>query len=115
VGIHLTPEHALEFKAAHVSFECHGIALDLPGSSCIVLAFGKLQKLAGIAQPGGGAIDLLQLAGQTRAFAAQLLGAVGRVPDAGLLEFAAYFFETFFFAIVLKETPSRRPRAPLGL
>jgi hypothetical protein len=33
------------------------------------------------------------------------LGTLGVVPDIGAFEFAVYFFETFDFAVVVKDTP----------
>jgi hypothetical protein len=44
--------------------------------------------------------DLLQ----TRAFLAQLLGAVRRVPDGRIFQLAAYFRESFGLGVVVKET-----------
>jgi len=35
------------------------------------------------------------------------LGLLGFLPDGGIFEFAADFFEPLFFQIVLKETPLR--------
>jgi hypothetical protein len=43
------------------------------------------------------------------------LGSLGLLPNAGVFEFEAYFFEAFFFLVVLKGTPSRSSYAPLGL
>jgi hypothetical protein len=37
------------------------------------------------------------------------------VPDAGLLELAGYFLETFVFVIVIKDTSSRSRCAPRDL
>jgi hypothetical protein len=115
VRVHLAAEHALEFEPAHVALERGRIALDLAGGRRIVLDFGELQQLAGVAQAGGRAIDFLELTGQACTLTPQLLGAIGRAPDAGILELTAYFFETFFLAVVLKETPSRRRHAPRDL
>jgi hypothetical protein len=42
---------------------------------------------------------------QPRAFAPQFLRARRVVPDAGELQFAAYFLETFAPGFVVKETP----------
>jgi hypothetical protein len=41
-----------------------------------------------------------------RPFLAQGLGALGIVPDGGLLEFALYFDQTFTTLIIVKDTPS---------
>jgi len=58
---------------------------------------------------------LLEFRAEAHALAPELLGAFRRTPDRRVLEFAAYFFETFFLAIVLKETPSRRRHVPRDL
>jgi hypothetical protein len=42
---------------------------------------------------------------QAGAFAAQLLRARRIVPDVRVLQFAAYFFQTFAFSSVVKDTP----------
>jgi hypothetical protein len=42
---------------------------------------------------------------QTGAFAAQILGARGIVPNRGVFQLAGYFFQTFALARVVKETP----------
>jgi hypothetical protein len=77
--------------------------------------FGQFQQLRRVADRGVGVVELSELRAQARALASQLLGALGRTPDGRVLEFEAYFFETFFLAIVLKETPSRRRHVPRDL
>ena len=42
---------------------------------------------------------------QTRALAAQILGALRIVPDIGAFEFAVYFFQTLVLDRVVKDTP----------
>jgi hypothetical protein len=44
--------------------------------------------------------DLLQ----ARAFLAELLGTIRRVPDGRIFQLAAYFRETFGLGVVVKET-----------
>jgi len=68
-----------------------------------------------ITDGGIGLVELLQIRGQARAFAAQLLRAIRSAPDRRVLELAIYFLETLLLAIVLKETPSRRRHAPRDL
>jgi hypothetical protein len=115
VRIHLPAEHAGEFELAHLGFEPAGILLD--GTRCrfIAVELGELQQLRRVAQPATGAIELLELCGETCALAAELLGALGRAPEARILELEIDLFETFLLAVVLKETPSRRAHAPRDL
>ena len=44
----------------------------------------------------------------------QRLGPLGVVPDVGAFQFAVYFFETFDFAVKVKDTPSANRRAHAG-
>jgi len=44
-------------------------------------------------------------------FAAQFLGALGVVPDVGLLELAGDFVKAFLLALEVKDTPSGTRRA----
>jgi len=41
------------------------------------------------------------------AFLAELLRALGIVPDPGLLQLALYFLQTFVFVVVIKDTSSK--------
>jgi hypothetical protein len=115
VGVHFTAKHALEFQPAHAGLERAGFALDVTRGEFIVLALGQVEQLCRIADRGIGVIEFREFRGQPRALAPQLLGAIGCAPDGGILEFARYFFETFFLAVVLKETPSRRRHVPRDL
>ena len=80
-----------------------------------MLAFRQLEQLRSIADGGIGAIELLDLAGKARALTPELLGTLGRAPDGRVFQFAAYFLEAFFLAVVLKETPSRTRLVPRDL
>jgi hypothetical protein len=51
--------------------------------------------------------DLLELG----AFSAEILRALGIVPNAGLLELAGYFLEALVFVVVIKDTSSKNLRA----
>ena len=98
-------EHALQFELAHAAFQAVGVLLDVGGGGFVVLAFGKVEELGGVGDRFGGAVDFVQLGGELGAFAAQLPGFIGVLPDGGLFELAGYFFEAFLLAVVLKETP----------
>jgi hypothetical protein len=105
VRIHLAAEHALQLEVSHFVFEGSGVALDVTDGGFVVLALGQFQQLFGIRDALAGGIELGELGRQARAFAAQLLGLVGLVPDAGVFELAADFFQPLLLAVVLKETP----------
>jgi hypothetical protein len=98
-------EHALQFQLAHAGFEAVGVFLDFGGSGFVVLAFSEIEQLGGVGDALGGAVDFLELGGELGAFAAQLPCLVGVLPDGGLFQLAAYFFEPFLLGVVLKETP----------
>jgi hypothetical protein len=115
VRVHLAAEHALELEVAHVGLEALRVALDVARRGFIVLRLGEQQQLGSFGDPLGGAIDLPDVARQARALAPELLGAPGRAPDSRLFQFAAYFLEAFFLAVVLKETPSRTRPVPRDL
>jgi hypothetical protein len=115
VRIHLAAKHALEFQTAHAGFERARIAFDIARGGLVVLAFGQLEQLRRIADRVVGAVELVEFRAQARTLAPELLGALGCAPDRRVFEFAAYFFEAFFLAVVLKETPSRRRHVPRDL
>jgi hypothetical protein len=115
VRIHLCAEHAGELELAHLALEPSDIALDFPRGGFIVLELGQLEQLCRVAQSVTGAIELIELAGQAGALAAELLGALRLAPDRRILKLAIDLFETFPLAVVLKETPSRSATAPRDL
>jgi hypothetical protein len=98
-------EHALQFQLAHAGFETVGVFLDFSGGGFVVLALSELEQLGGVGDALGGAVDFLQLGGELGAFAAELPGLVGVLPDGGVFQLAGYFFEPFLLGVVLKETP----------
>jgi hypothetical protein len=71
--------------------------------------------LCRITDGGIGVVQLLQIGGEARTFAAKLLRPVRSAPDRRVLELEIYFLESLLLAIVLKETPSRRRHAPRDL
>jgi len=115
VRIHLPAEHAREFELANFGFEPPGIVLDLAGGRFVAVQLGELEQLRSVAQSAAGGVELPELRGQTRALAAELLGALRVGPDGRILELATDLFEAFLLAVVLKETPSRRSHAPRDL
>jgi hypothetical protein len=115
VRVHLAAEHAFEFELAYACLESAGVALNIARRGFIIFELGEFEQCARIADSGVGAVELLDLRTQARAFAAELLGAIVRAPNCRVLKLATDLFETFLLAIVLKETPSRRRRAPRDL
>jgi hypothetical protein len=115
VRVHLAAEHALEFQAPYPGFECIGFLLDVARRGFIVFTLGEFEQLGRVADRGVGAIELREFRRKPRALFPELLGTLGRTPDSRVFEFEAYFFETFFLAVVLKETPSRKRHVPRDL
>ena len=72
-----------------------------------VVAFGagQLQQVAratkSVIQTANSVDDLVELG----ALLAQLLRALGAVPDVGILQFPAYFFQALALGVVVKDTP----------
>jgi hypothetical protein len=115
VGIHLAAEHALELEPAYARLEFAGVALDVTRGRLVVLTFGQFQQLRSITDCRVGAIQIFDLGGEARALPAELLGPIGCAPDSRIFQFPGYFFEAFFLAVVLKETPSRIRHVPRDL
>jgi hypothetical protein len=105
MGVHLAVEHALQLEVAHAVLDGRGVFLDLRGNGGVVLGLGELEQLFGVGDGLGGAIQLIQLGGELGAFAAELPGLVGVVPDGRVFQLAGYLFEAFLLGVVLKETP----------
>jgi hypothetical protein len=99
----------------HLGFERGRFALDVARGGFVVLALGELEQLVRVGDGCGGVVEPGELGAQACALATQLLGLVGLVPDAGILELAADFFQPLFLAVVLKETPSASSCARLSL
>jgi hypothetical protein len=105
VRIHLAAEHALQLEVSHLAFEGSRIALDVARGRFVVLALGQLQQLLGVGDALARRVELGELDRQARPFATQLLRLVRLVPDTGVFQLAADFFQPLLLAVVLKETP----------
>ena len=103
--IHLAVEHALELELAHALFETVGVFLDCSGSRFVVLALGEIEELGRVGNRLRGAVELIELRGKLDAFAAELAGLLGILPDRRIFQLASYLFEAFLLDVVLKETP----------
>jgi hypothetical protein len=107
VRVHLAAEHALKLQLAHLAFDGRQILLDLARRGLIVFGLGELEQLGGIAYRLGGTVDLGKFGLELGTLAPELLGFFGLLPNSGIFEFAADFFEPLFLQIVFKETPLR--------
>ena len=58
--------------------------------------FGEFEQFGRAGHRAGRLVHVGKLGRQARAFLAQFLGALGLVPDGGVFELAAYFFEPLF-------------------
>jgi hypothetical protein len=103
--VHLAVEHPLQLEAAHTAFEAGGFALDVLRCGLVVLAFGQVEQLGSVGDRVGRPIQLRKLGGEFGAFAPELLGLVGLLPDGRVFQLAVYFLEALFLGVVLKETP----------
>jgi hypothetical protein len=115
VRVHLAAEHAFELETAYFAFEPLRVLADVLGGGFVALPLGQLQKLLGIADALGGAIDLRDVGAETGPLLTELLGPVRLRPDGRVFELSAYLFEALFLAIVFKETPVTRRCARPGL
>jgi len=71
------------------------------------VAFGlcQLQQLVGAGQAFIEAADAVDDLVELRALLAELLRALGLVPNVGVFELTTDFFETFLLRLVVKDTP----------
>jgi hypothetical protein len=115
VGVHLARKHALELELLDFQPEAVDVGFDLLGRPGIRLFGGQIQEFRRVAE---GALEAVQAAHdllELGAFLPQFLSAIGVVPDAGLLELALYFLQTFEFVVVIKDTSSKSRCAPRDL
>ena len=80
----------------------------------VVLVFGQLQQLAGLAQAFFQASDAVDVLFQAGAFAAQGLCVFGVVPDIRVLKLPVYFFQALALGFVVKDTPEAKAAVPGG-
>jgi hypothetical protein len=106
VRIHLARKHALEFELLDVLLDGRDVALHFARSGLVVLLDGKRQQFTGILEPVRDAIERCDDLIEARALAAELLGAIGRVPDRRIFQLAIYFREALALVVVLKGTSS---------
>jgi hypothetical protein len=114
VRIHLAAKHALQFELADLRFDTRQVAFDLARRAFVVLRLRKVEQFRRIPDGALRPVDLVELAAEPRAFLAEFLRLLRLLPDRRILELAAYFLEPFLLAVVLKETPLRKPRVHRG-
>jgi hypothetical protein len=95
--------------------ESGGVPFDFVGSPGISLFCREFQQLPRVAQTAADPVQTLDDTLQLRSLPTQFLGAVGIVPDAGLLEFPGYFLKAFVLVVVIKDTSSRNRCVPRDL
>jgi hypothetical protein len=112
VRIHLSGEHALEFQLLDTARKALDIVDDGIRRLFVVFHLGELQQLAGAGQAFGQRADAGDGFVQQRAFATERLGPLRVVPDVGAFQLAIDFFQTLYFRVVVKDTPSAHPADP---
>jgi hypothetical protein len=110
--IHLAGEHALEFQLLDPARIALYVVDDGLRRFLVVLHLGQFQQFAGAGQAVGQRADAGNGLVQQRAFAAERLRTLRVVPDVGTFEFAIDFFQTLYFCVVVKDTPSAHPADP---
>jgi len=114
VGVHLAGEHAGELQGRHALVERRRVPLQLGEAGGVLFRFDEVDQLARVGDTLGDSLQLDDGALEPGTLPAQFLGALGGVPDAGVLQFAVYLFEPLALAVVLKDTPSARRGADRG-
>jgi hypothetical protein len=105
VRIHLAGKHALEFQRLDLARDCVDIGGNRRDGTFVLLGLGQLQQFVRAAQAIVQAADAVDDLVELRAFLAELLGALGVVPDVRIFKLAANFLETFLLRLVVKDTP----------
>jgi hypothetical protein len=112
VRVHLAREHALELEFLDVALEARGVRGDVADRRGFGLGLGELEQLERAVDPVANAVEAAGQRLELGAFAAERLGALGCVPDPGVLELATDLGEPLALADVLKDTPLRRRGVP---
>jgi hypothetical protein len=108
VRVHLAREHAAELELGDALFEQGGIALELGEAVRVLFGLDEIQQLGRVRHSLAYRIQFGHHAFEARALSAEFLGALRRVPDLRVLQFAVYFLEPLALVVVLKGTPSAR-------
>jgi hypothetical protein len=108
VRVHLAREHALEFELLHLGIDVAEVGLDRARGALVVLAFREIEQLAGFGQPLAQLVERGDDGVELGALAAELLRALGLLPDGRVLELAQDLGQALALALVVKGTPSAR-------
>jgi len=114
VGVHRVAEHATEFELLDLALQLAEIGLDRLEGVVVVLGLGELEEILEVARLR---VDLLQRqyhVFELALFLAELLRALGVVPDGRVFQRAVNFFELRCFHIVVKDTSVVRDRGRRG-
>ena len=109
IGItHTSPADADRVDAALPGLDALEFAGDIIGGGFVILGNGHVEQLARIDNRRGNFRQRTDDVVELRTFLAECLGAVRIVPDAGVFEFLADFFEALTLAIEVKDTPGAK-------
>ena len=81
------------------------VARDRERGALVAFLDGEIEQIARLGQALGQAADAADDALEARAFLAEVLRALGIVPDVGMFEFAGDFFEPLGLGLEVKDTP----------
>jgi hypothetical protein len=105
VRVHSAGEHALEFQLFDVRSQTVDVIGDSGGSALVLLGFGQFEQLARAGKAVAERADAIDDPVERRALLAELLGALGVVPDVRVFQLASYFLEPLALGVVVKDTP----------
>jgi hypothetical protein len=81
------------------------VARDRERGALVAFLDGEVEQVARFGQALGQAADAADDTLEARAFLAEVLRALGIVPDVGMFEFAGDFFEPLGLGLEVKDTP----------
>ena len=105
VGIHGAGEHAPELQISHLGLEVDQIPGHGIHGRLVLLVHRHGQQIGDVSQSRLHTVDGLHHQFQARPLPAQGLGALGLVPDLGVLQFQPDLGQTLFLILVVKDTP----------
>jgi hypothetical protein len=111
VRVHPAGEHALEFQRLDPAGETLDVVGHRAHGALVALLRRELQQLVRTAQALAELADAVDDAVELGAFLAQLLGALGLIPEPRILELARDFLEPLALGIVVKDTPEAKSGA----
>ena len=105
VGVHLAIEHAAEFELLEDTGKLGDLAFEVFQGCFVIFLAGQLDQILRIGASALEAVDGADYVLEGRALAAQRLGPLRVIPDAGLGQFKFYFRKAFPSLIDVKDTP----------